>query len=116
MPLSNTDFATIVDTVRSEAAAKLVPESKKFNDTAHDKIKKPKRVYTKAEKEKREAKKSSYLEYKKTMDELAEKYRDRAKERRSGGENEDAKKALRLGLGCFFVNLFFLNVKQNLKL
>ena len=96
MALSNKDFASIVDTVRSTQAATLVPESKKFNDEATKNFKKPKRVYTKAEKEKREAKKASYLEYKKTMDELAAKYRDRAKERREGnGEKEEGNQKLR---------------------
>ena len=79
MPLNNADFVNIVNTVRAQAP-KLEPESKKFNDAAEPK--KPKRNYTKAERERRAAKKESYLEYKKQMDELNSKYRDRATERR----------------------------------
>lgn len=90
MSLSNSDFATIVNTVR-ETQAQLIPESTKFNHEAEKKIKKPKKVYTKAERERREAKKASYLEYKKTMDELSAKYRDRAKERREGKDETEQK-------------------------
>lgn len=88
MPLSNADFIDMVTTVRSQAPAQLTEPNKK----AAESNKPERRHRTKAELERRKEKKEAFMDQKKDYDakqkELNEKYRDRAKERRTDKKDD----------------------------